>query len=69
MSDPVSHPAHYTMYKVEVLDLIDKMEFWRGSVVKYASRAGHKANTPEKQDLEKAKFLIERRLRELEDGE
>lgn len=60
--DPVSHPAHYTYGTIETIDFIEDKElnFARGSAVKYIVRAGKKDN--EIQDLEKAKWYIEREI-------
>ena len=43
-ADLVRKPVHYTHYPIEPLNYIlrNRMEYWRGSVIKYASRAGHK---------------------------
>lgn len=60
--DIVSAPPHYTGYMIEPKDFImeNNMEFWRGNIIKYASRAGKKdyeGKTPEQSevlDLQKA---------------
>lgn len=43
-SDLVKAPSHYAKWPIEPLTYImrNNMEFWRGNLVKYASRAGHK---------------------------
>lgn len=43
-ADIINRPAHYTKWKVEPITYIMRngMEFWRGNVIKYASRAGSK---------------------------
>lgn len=40
----VTEPAHYTRMKIQPITYIveNNMEFWRGNIVKYASRAGFK---------------------------
>lgn len=40
----VVRPAHYARYLIEPITFIMRngFEFWRGNIVKYASRAGHK---------------------------
>lgn len=40
----VVRPAHYARYLIEPVTFIMRngFEFWRGNIVKYASRAGHK---------------------------
>lgn len=70
-SDPVSHPPHYTGHPsgVECIQITEHMNFCRGNAVKYIWRAGEKGN--EVQDLEKAKWYIQReidRLKKAVDG-
>ena len=71
--DPVNHPSHYTDGKIEVIDFINdkKMNFNRGNVIKYVSRAGKKASKDldskmkEIQDLEKAAFYLNDEIKRL----
>lgn len=68
--DMVNHPAHYTFGKYEVIDVLqdwffDEPLLWQ--VTKYLARANHKGNTI--QDLEKAKFYLERKIAELKELE
>lgn len=44
MGDPIFLPQHYTRMKIQPITFIlgNDMEFWRGNIVKYASRAGFK---------------------------
>lgn len=64
--DPVNHPAHYTQYRgLEVIDLTEQMNFCRGNAVKYIARAGVKDPAREVEDLEKARWYIEREIRRL----
>ena len=67
-NDPVSHPSHYTDGKIEVIDFIqDKhLDFARGNVVKYISRAGKKDKSKELEDLKKARQYCDFAIRELE---
>lgn len=69
--DPVNRPAHYTDGKIEVIDFIEdkKLGFCLGNVVKYVARAGKKDPEKEIEDLKKAKWYLERRIKELEEGE
>ena len=62
--DPVSHPAHYTRGKIEVIDFIEDQGFGYhlGQVIKYVSRAGYKDATSRKQDLEKARWYLTREI-------
>jgi hypothetical protein len=63
MAERVSHPAHYTFGKYEVIDVL---EDWFGSdpllwqVGKYLARAGRKCDTLE--DLLKAQWYLKRRI-------
>ena len=61
MSDSVSHPSHYNVGSIEVIDAINewKLDFDLGNVVKYVARAGHKDKSKTVEDLEKAKFYLE----------
>lgn len=71
MSDVVNHPEHYTSGEVEPIDLIEsqKLNFNRGNVVKYVTRAGRKQSVgksllaKELEDLNKAHYYL---LREIE---
>lgn len=67
--DPVNHPSHYTQGKYEVIDVIEdwNLGFNLGNAVKYIGRAGHKDNII--QDLEKAKWYIEREIKRLKQNE
>jgi len=61
-SDPVNHPAHYTMGGVEVIDAIEAwgLGYCLGNAVKYVARANHKGAFV--QDLKKAVWYLEREL-------
>ena len=60
--DLVNHPAHYKVGGIETIDFIEakKLNYNIGNVIKYLTRADHKGNR--KQDLEKAKWYLEREL-------
>lgn len=62
MSDPVSHPAHYTEHPsgVECIQVTEHMGFSLGNAVKYIWRADLKGNAI--QDLEKAAWYIQREI-------
>lgn len=64
MNDPVNHPSHYTDGGIETLDFIlaKKMDFLTGQVCKYISRAGKKDPAKEIEDLEKARFYLNRKI-------
>ena len=73
--DDVQNPKHYTDSKIEVIDYIEdkNLGFCLGNVIKYVSRAGkkHSADKTDKekmiQDLNKAKWYLDRRIKELEE--
>jgi hypothetical protein len=66
MSDPVNHPSHYTNGSVECIDAIQAaltreefVGFCKGNSIKYLWRSRLKG---QKQDLQKAKWYLERLL-------
>lgn len=67
--DNVNHPAHYggadNVY--EAIKVIEawNLDFCLGNVVKYISRAGKKEGNSLIQDLEKARWYLQRRIEEL----
>jgi hypothetical protein len=65
-SDPVAHPSHYTSGVYEVWRVIRdwKLNFNRGSAVKYIARAGKKDD--ELQDLRKARQFLDFEIEALE---
>ena len=62
--DAVSHPSYYCEGGIETLDFIlaKKMDFLLGQVCKYIVRAGKKDPTKEVEDLEKARFYLDRKI-------
>lgn len=68
-NDLVNHPSHYTQTKIEVIDIIEMFSlcFHLGNTVKYVLRAKHKDN--ESQDLQKAKWYLDRKIKQLEGKE
>lgn len=63
-NDPVNHPSHYCDGNIEVIDFIidKKLNFNRGNVIKYTSRAGKKDSNKEVEDLEKARFYLNKEI-------
>lgn len=61
-TERVNHPPHYNMGPIEVIDAIEAwgLGFNLGNAIKYIARADHKG-WPE-QDLEKAKWYLEREI-------
>lgn len=64
LNDPVNHPSHYTSSKIEVIEYIldHDFDYLLGNVVKYVSRAGLKSKDTEIQDLEKARWYLNRKI-------
>jgi len=75
--DNVNSPSHYSKWPVEPIIFImhNSMEFWRGNVIKYVSRAGSKKYPKlnkaqsEIEDLKKAIRYCEMRINVLEGKE
>ena len=72
----VEHPRHYSYLKelcgIEVIDITRHMDFCLGNAIKYILRAGHKRdasltdNQKEIEDLKKAIFYINDRIKQLD---
>ena len=62
--DVVNHPRYYCDGNIEVIDFIidKKLNFNRGNVIKYVSRAGKKDINKEIEDLEKARFYLNKEI-------
>ena len=71
VSTNVDHPNHYNSGKIEVIDFIEdqNLGFCLGNAIKYIARAGKKDPSKELEDLQKAAWYVNRRIKELEDGE
>lgn len=69
-NDPVNRPSHYTDGKIEVIEFIEdkKLGFCLGNAIKYIARAGKKDPTKEIEDLEKASWYVNRRIKELKEA-
>lgn len=69
MSEQVNHPKHYggadNPYEaIKVIEAWD-LGFCLGNTVKYISRAGKKETDKTVQDLEKAKWYLDREIEKL----
>ena len=63
--DSVSHPSHYAdgwSNGAEVIDLTEHLSFCAGNVVKYVCRAGRKDPDKYVEDLEKARWYLDREI-------
>lgn len=75
-SERVSHPPHYSWLReacgVEVIDIARHLDFCTGNALKYLLRAGRKGEAgysraeKEAEDLRKAVFYINDRIRQVE---
>lgn len=65
-SDTVKSLSYYNMGDIEVIEVIEdwKLNFNLGNAIKYIARCEHKGT--KKQDLEKAKWYIERELQKVD---
>ena len=73
----VSHPPHYTWLKklcgIEVIDITRHLDFDKGNAVKYLLRSGYKeeegmsAKEKEIEDLQKAAWYIEDKIKMLKE--
>ena len=68
MEEQVNHPSHYQqgIEPIEVIESWD-LNFNLGNVIKYTLRAPYKENMI--QDLEKAKWYLEREIKRLKGDE
>ena len=72
-ADIVNEPKHYSRWAIEPITYIMRngFEFWRGNIVKYASRAGYKLHEGKTQveseiiDLEKVQRYCQMRINQL----
>jgi hypothetical protein len=71
--DVINEPSHYARWSIEPITYIMRngMEFWRGNLIKYSSRAGFKiydGKTQEESeitDLEKVKRYCDMRINQI----
>ena len=72
--DEVVEPVHYARWPIEPVTMImtNELEFWRGNIIKYVTRAGYKKGSYETlreaqiADLLKARRYIDMRINQLE---
>lgn len=65
--DMINHPSHYKLGNHEVIEITEHLDFLSGNVVKYVCREGRKKGTAALDDLYKALWYLERKIR-LYDG-
>jgi len=68
--EAVNHPKHYNLHPagIECIDVIEHFGFNLGSAIKYCWRVGLKPGVTDFEDLEKAKWCIEREIQRLKRG-
>lgn len=61
-------PTHYARLEPQPILVIEAwgLNFHRGQVVKYVSRAGHKGGETELDDLKKARWYLDREIARIE---
>jgi len=65
-NDNVNHPSHYTDGNIETIDFIERFcpnNFHTANAIKYISRAGKKAQSPEQEDIKKAIWYLKRKIK------
>jgi hypothetical protein len=64
LESKVHSPRHYNLGKVEVIDAIEawSLGFSLGNTVKYIARAGKKHGSDPIEDLEKARWYLDREI-------
>ena len=75
MTIPIINPSHYSNLKIQPVTytMLNNFQFWRGNIIKYASRAGFKLYTGKSQieseiiDLEKTMKCCKIRIQYLKD--
>lgn len=67
VEDAVNHPRHYTSHPsgVECIQVTEHMTFNAGNAMKYLWRAGLKGSAPQIQDLQKARWYLDREITRL----
>lgn len=69
--DLVNHPPHYLKHPsgVECITITEHFNFCLGNAIKYIWRAGEKDNATLIQDLEKARWYLDREINKLKERE
>ena len=66
----INHPEYYSSGGIEAIDFIEahNLNFSRGNVIKYVTRAGRKDGEEELTALEKAKWYLDREIERIKKG-
>lgn len=64
VDDQVNHPPHYKSGGIETIDFIEAKDlgFCLGNAVKYITRAGKKDPSKHLEDLQKARWYLDREI-------
>jgi hypothetical protein len=65
--ETVNHPPHYNKHPsgVECIEIVQHFNFNRGNTIKYVWRAGEKSPEKEIEDLEKARWYLDKEIARL----
>jgi len=66
MNDNVNHPDHYNQLPIECIDVTKHFDFCAGNAIKYIWRAGLKDKEKTIEDLKKAIWYIEQKIKMVE---
>jgi hypothetical protein len=66
MADAIN-PSHYKGFGngAQVIDIVERLNFNRGNAIKYIARAGRKEGADTVEDLQKARWYLEREIERL----
>jgi hypothetical protein len=67
VSRKIHNPTHYTRGGIEAIDVIEawRLNYHTGNVIKYLCRAGVKNKSEHIQDLQKARWYLDREIKRL----
>lgn len=65
--DPVNNPSHYTSDKsgIDCIEITENWDFLLGNTLKYMWRHGKKSTSDSIEDLEKARWYLDRKIKKL----
>lgn len=65
--DPVNSPSHYTSDEsgIECIEITENWDFLLGNTLKYMWRHGKKSTSDSIEDLEKARWYLDRKINKL----
>lgn len=65
--DPVNNPSHYTSDEsgIECIEIAENWDFLLGNTLKYIWRHGKKSSSDSIEDLQKARWYLDRKINKL----